>query len=161
MTTEPSKRRLIKRSKPSRAAPPVDVPTPLPLALRGDFANQIKIIPSTMMNLRIAIGEMEDERSVLVPFIELAMSESNPEGDEEPQAFFKGILTMENAAYLIADMANDFLLACQHLSAVADSSIKPDKTRTSITETFVEMARTKLEECSVALKKAGAKSEPA
>jgi hypothetical protein len=130
-----------------------DPDDPPPLRLRGDFAKQIKIIPSTMMNLRLAIGETRDRQPVLVPFVELNMTEQTPESEAPRRTMFEGILTLENAAFLIADLADDFYLACQHYAAVAESSIKPDKARTQITAAFVDAAREKLAECADVLEK--------
>lgn len=136
-------------------------PEPVSIGLRGNFAGQIKVIPSTMMNLRIAVGETEDARPLLVPFVELRMSELNPgEETEEPRVFFSAILSMDNAAFLMADLAGDLLVACQHFSAIAESSIKPDNARTALTRSLIEKAAATLADCAATLQKAEAKAEP-
>lgn len=141
-----------RRAQPAEEA--IDRLDPPPIGLRGDFAQQVRIIPATMMNLRVAVGETANGDPVLAPFIELSMSEQSPEEEQPPRNFFNGILTMENAAFLLADLADDFLLACQHFSMIAASPIKPDQARTAIAEFYTEKAQSRLTECLALLAKA-------
>jgi len=149
MTIQPRKKPTARHKKTNTTKEEISAkapPVPATLHFRGDFANQLKVISSTHMGLRLAIGEVDGKGQTLIPFIEIGMAEgSKEEGDSEE--IFSAVITLENAAYIFNNFADDFLTSCRQFSEIAGSSITPDNLRTRVVGFFVKKAVETLSEC--------------
>lgn len=104
------------------------------IRMYGDFLDNVSVVKNSLMSLLLSVGDIEsvaDEsnpsadrevapsRTVLVPFIEMKL-----EGEQEP--YFANVLTLDNVAYLIYDLTQDFEVVCQQLLAVSKGGVPPE-----------------------------------
>jgi len=115
-----------------------------PVEMYGPVAENLGIVPSTLMSLLLAIGRTtnEDASSVLLPFVQLRI-ESEVEG--EPQ--FETTVTLDNAAFVVADLAGDLRSICEQMRKISTSGIPPEASRLALAHRFALQARDEIQKC--------------
>ncbi|MCA1438012.1 hypothetical protein I6F33_34415 [Bradyrhizobium sp. BRP20] len=119
------------------AASESEARTPDAIRMYGDFLDNVSVVKNSLMSLLLSVGDIEaagDEskvasgeetapgRTVLVPFVEMKL-----EGEQEP--YFANVLTLDNVAYLIYDLAQDFEVVCQQLLTISNGGVPPEARR--------------------------------
>src|SRR5438309_10320209 len=85
------------RSEPAAEAGP-SIPN---VALYGNLFSRVKALAFSQMVLVLGVGTVEEGPSVLMPLIETKLA-GYSETDEEPEELFAQLITLENAAYILA-----------------------------------------------------------
>ncbi|MGL3210713.1 hypothetical protein [Bradyrhizobium sp. BR 1433] len=70
---------------------------------------------------------------VLVPFVEMKL-----EGEQEP--YFANVLTLDNVAYLIYDLTQDFKVVCEQLLSVTRGGMPPEAGRIELSKEWMKLA---------------------
>ena len=136
-------------TEPSHSQGPEDEALPeIPsVTLSGDFFDQVVTVPLTQMSLLMAVGQVGDEGDhVLIPFVETKLGRTEAEG-AEPEDLFSQLLTLENAAFLVSDLAGDLRLACAHLGNMADGPLRPEPARMEYVRRFLVRAQANVSAC--------------
>jgi hypothetical protein len=106
--------------------------SPLPtLTVFSDFVRDVVVVSATNTSLLTCIGRLGDgaDNEVVVPFVEVKFEGPEPLDGGVPPAFFSQILTLDNAAFLIADLAQDFGGVCEHLRKMSTGEVKAERAR--------------------------------
>ncbi|CAO4170377.1 hypothetical protein CLBKND_01581 [Methylorubrum aminovorans] len=125
------------------------------VTLSGDFFDQVATVPLTQMSLLMAVGQVsEGGAHVLIPFVETKLGRAEREGTE-PEDLFSELLTLENAAFLVSDLAGDLRLVCQHLGNIVDGPLRPEPARMEFVRRFLIRAQENVTACLVELDRGG------
>lgn len=121
-----------------------DLPQVPTITVYGDFFDRVEIIQRTLMSLLLGMGRLTDDKdtSVLIPYIEMKLGGPEP----EDEASFSKILTMENVAYVIAEVVGDFTMVCQSLRSLSNGEVRLEPARIELTRNFMLHARTQIDE---------------
>jgi hypothetical protein len=125
----------------------------------GDFPQRVVHIPRTLSSLLFAVGHLEgteESATVLVPFIELKFgsdSEDDGQADGDAGPLFSQVLQIENAAFIIFDMARDFKIACEQLLSMAGSDLRPHLSQIEPVSGYISRARAEIDQCLAELNK--------
>lgn len=155
---------MPEENKP-RAKAPARVKTPkataaktTPITVFGGVPRQIVQIRSASMMLVTAFGEKEDGEDVMVPLLDVQLfrvpasdegkSANSKAGEDDDEALISMILTLENASFLIADMAGDIQRAVSLLAQQCGGDIKPDEQRIQYSAQSLRRAVARLEEAT-------------
>ena len=98
------------------------------LSLFGEFPDQVVVIPRTNATLLMSIGSIDEQkRSVVVPYIELIFAgfrqgtiNQGKEEEELLEELFSQVVSLENAIWMLSDMASDIRAACLRLRTVVN-----------------------------------------
>lgn len=126
------------------------------LLLFGDFPMQVTIIPRALCTLIMNMGVAEEaggRRHVLLPHIEVKfggirqgnLDEQLEPDDQQLEELFSRILPLENALWLLSDMASDIRLACLRLKSVASNSDLLEPVRIGHARDYAERLRQEAE----------------
>lgn len=85
------------------------------------LAHSMTTITKAELSLAVAVGELEDEQSVIVPFLDCALYDS-PDGGEPA---WVGRLAMDNVAFLLEQVAAGLLEALDPLANMTKGDLKP------------------------------------
>lgn len=108
-----------------------DAPFPR-VTVSGDFTDRVNTVSNASMSVVVGLGRTAEKGDVLLPFIDLKFI-SYPDGTEA-SAVFSTLTTLENVAYLLADMSGDFQRACEQVGRLAagDVGLEPGRANYSI-----------------------------
>jgi hypothetical protein len=129
---------------------PVAVAT-TPITVFGAIPRQIVPIRSASMMLVTAFGEVPllDVQLFRVPASEEGKPTKSDGGQEEAdEPLISMILTLENASFLISDMAGDMQRAISVLAQQCGGDIKPDDQRIKYSAQSLRKAASRLEEAA-------------
>ncbi|WFU31492.1 hypothetical protein QA635_33975 [Bradyrhizobium brasilense] len=123
--------------------------SPDAVRMYGDFLDNVTVVKNSLMSLLLAVGSIEggapDQpdkaptgesapgRPVLVPFVEMKL-----EGEQEP--YFANVLTLDNVAYLIYDLTQDFKVVCEQLLTVTRGGMPPEAGRIELSKEWMKLA---------------------
>jgi hypothetical protein len=126
-----------------------DLPDEPTISVYGDFIDHVGIIQTSLMSLLLGVGRLKDDAdvSVLIPYIEMKLSGAEPEEGVDSGPLFSQILTLDNAAYVIADLLGDFKLVCENLRSLSNGELRPEPARIEKTRQFILAAQTQLSGC--------------
>jgi hypothetical protein len=125
-----------------------DERSPDAVRMYGDFLDNVTVVKNSLMSLLLAVGNIEEaakegqpetdqERAsgqpVLVPFVEMKL-----EGEQEP--YFAHVLTLDNVAYLIYDLTQDFKVVCEQLLTVSKGGMPPEIGRIELSKEWMKLA---------------------
>jgi hypothetical protein len=126
-----------------------DLPDEPTITVYGDFIDHVGIIQTSLMSLLLGVGRLKDDAnvSVLIPYIEMKLSGAEPEEGIDSGPLFSQILTLDNAAYVIADLLGDFRLVCENLRSLSKGELRPEPARIERTRQFILAAQSQLNDC--------------
>jgi hypothetical protein len=78
---------------------------------------------------------------MLAPYAEFHLEVARNGDDSGDRTIFSELLTLENVAYLIGDMARDFAEASEHLAEMSKGSLKPMPERVAAMIGYLEIAK--------------------
>lgn len=137
----------------SEEVEPLQIPS---LNVFGQVLGRVAVVSYTDSSLLTSVGRVGDDESgeqlLLVPFIEMKFETASLES-EASAPIFEQILTMDNAAYLLADVCNDFSAISGQLAKMSQGSIGPEPVRMMHTRRFLSDARDSLDRCLAELDK--------
>ena len=141
--------------RPRELGREIDELPEIPLVkLSGDFFDRVATVPLTQMSLLIAVGQVsEGGDHVIIPFVETKLARVEGEGTE-PEDLFSQILTLENAAFLVSELAGDLRLVCAHLGNMAKGPLRPEPARTEYLRRFLVQAQENVSACLVEMDRA-------
>ncbi len=151
-------RRLKKADQQSSQDNQSKLPELSTLALTGNFAENVTIVPRSYSALILSTGFNEDgKKPVLVPFVEMSLNgvkqgevpEGNPPSDI-PE-IFSATLPYENALWLSFDMLRDMRIATERLRDLVSGSIGMDQSRMQHARFFAELAQVEAQKCVEAI----------
>lgn len=123
--------------------PPSDVPS---IAVYGDFIDQVAVISRCDISLLLGVGELGDVGAVLVPFVQFKFE--GPAQVEAPaETLLSKFITIDNAAFLIDDLLDDFRNVCEQLGKLAPAELHPESGRIEKTKLHLIQAKAHLEQC--------------
>lgn len=144
----------VRPSSEAQAADAIEAAVALvkPIRVHGDLADRLAVISRAEASLVVGIGnvaEDDDDRPVLVPYVELSLHEQDDEDASgfDPSSQFIHTVSHENAAFVIMRLSGDFEEACGQLRAVSMGGIKPEPNRLRLARVYVDRAREHLERC--------------
>ncbi len=140
----PSKHSTPAAPGPENDGDPGEIPEVPAVSVYGNFANQISVVPSTMMSLLVGFGDISGKQ-YLIPFVELMINEADTGESDEQKAVFHKIISLENAAYLICDLAGDMSKVCRNLGGIGRGEILLEPTRIDAIRVFASKARDRLQ----------------
>lgn len=126
------------------------------LLLLGDFPTRVTVIPRALCTLIMNMGIAEESagrRHVLLPNIEMKFAgirqgdlddERGPD-DQDLEELFSRILPLENALWLLSDMASDIRIACLRLKSVAGEANVLEPVRIANARDYAERLRQQAE----------------
>ncbi|MGB3740270.1 MAG: hypothetical protein WA948_13090 [Pontixanthobacter sp.] len=141
-----------------------ELPPLTTLALMGAFAEQVTIAPRSFSTMLLATGFDEDnERSVLVPFIETVIHgttqgeavahQGDTDGPPELAPIFSRTLPLENALWLAFDLIRDIRVAAENMSSMVEGSIDLERSRLEHARRFASFAGEEAKRCEEALER--------
>lgn len=122
---------------------------PRAITVSGAFLADIAAIAQTEMTLLMAIGAI-GEQKVLVPLVDFAMRAPAKAAEgpaAEPRPAYSGVLTFENAGYVIFDLARDYAAVCSQLVSAAQGGLKPDPVRMEALDRYLAQAEAEIRAC--------------
>lgn len=129
-----------------------------PITVFGAVPRQIVPIHSASMMLVTAFGAKEDGEDVMVPLLDVQLfrtpvpQDDKPttaqDDEDEPESLISMILTLENASFLVSDMAGDIQRAVAVLAQQCGGSIKPDEQRIRYSAHSLRKAAGRLEDAA-------------
>ena len=134
---------------PDRVADENSATSEMPaISLFGDFIDRVSVVNGTYMSLLLAVGTTpgkgDEERSVLVPFLELRLDGRAPDNEGErlypksdsadspesgERSLFSRTMTLENVAYMIFDLANEFNGVSEQLATIGAGGMQLERVR--------------------------------
>ena len=128
---------------------------PPALNVFGQIVDRLVTISYTSTSLIMCMGRFGDDESshVLVPFAEVKFASSDRDDGSAAVPLFSQLLTLDNAAYLIADLSSDFRSICQQLQKVSTGEVSSDAVRLEHTKRFLSDAKNSIEGCLEELNK--------
>ncbi|MBD9596938.1 hypothetical protein IB270_29330 [Ensifer sp. ENS05] len=119
-----------------------------PIAISGEFASQVSIVSSTSMTVFVGVGELEDEKQVLVPLVSWGVAGSrNAAEPEGPSSLHSSLLTLENAAFVAFDVADELRQVLSQLTTITSGGIKLEPERLKTIAHYLERAESAIELC--------------
>lgn len=111
----------------------------------GDLVGALAAVSDVMLSPLVKVGTIEGDREVLVPFVEFqltAIDLSGEQNDETEQDIerYATILPFENAAFLLADLSEEFMRACEQLSYFAAGQLTIEHSRIAQSAQFADRA---------------------
>lgn len=107
------------------------------------------------MMLVMAYGQTDEGEDVMVPLLDVQLYPINPNQDDGPSSddaddldetpVFTSVLTLENTAFLLNDMAGDVGRAVDLLAAQCGGSVKPDPERMRYSAQVLRKAASRLQ----------------
>lgn len=147
MTKRPARRTGEGDLRPDRGFL-VEAPS---VSIEGAAFERLAVISRAALVLQLRIGSLDDEArtGVLVPITDMTLfgNESTGDSPEEPKQLLSMALTLENVAFVIYDLSDDFRFVCDQLRRVSEGAIKPEPARISNAREMLEATREKLGEC--------------
>ena len=121
----------------------------------GQIVDRLVTISYTTTSLLMCMGRFGDDESsyVLVPFAEVKFASSDGDDGSAAVPLFSQLLTLDNAAYMIADLSSDFRSVCQQLQKVSTGDVSSDAVRLEHTKRFLSEAKSSIEGCLEELNK--------
>ncbi|MGY2811948.1 hypothetical protein [Bradyrhizobium sp. USDA 4506] len=128
--------------------PETEERSPDAVRMYGDFLDNVTVVRNSLMSLLLAVGSIEGTtdrtdkapgkgpvpgQPVLVPFVEMKL-----EGEQEP--YFANVLTLDNVAYLIYDLTQDFKVVCEQLLSVTRGGMPPEAGRIELSKEWMKLA---------------------
>ena len=126
-----------------REASPVVVVRVEPVVMHG-----VTAVSKIGISLAVAVGELEDEQRVLLPFLDCAIYGSR--GDAE--LIWAGRLAMDNVAFLLEQVSIGLADALEPLDSMAQGDLKPPPGRLSYAADRVASAGESLRQAAVQLR---------
>lgn len=116
-----------------------------PITVYGDFIDRIHVVPVANMSLLMGMGTLTEDKalSVLVPYVDIKLAGKN--SDAEREVLFGGVVTYDNAAFVLASLAEGFGQICEQLRQVATSEVKPEKKRLEVVAKYAIDAKRALD----------------
>ncbi len=117
---------------------------PLPtLTVFSDFVRDVVVVSATNTSLLTCIGRLGEgaDNEVVVPFVEVKFEGQEPPDGAVPPAFFSQLLTLDNAAFLIADLSQDFGGVCEHLRKMSTGEVKAERARLDLVRHYLMEAK--------------------
>ena len=108
---------------------PAEIPV---VEVVGDFVDGIRFVSSTTMSGLLGFAKLGDERrSVLIPYVEARVEGGTTSADDERDrsAIFSGVLTLENAAFLIVNLTSDMRTVCEELATLTGGTTRIERRR--------------------------------
>lgn len=126
---------------------PSDLPElPTINLLAGNFG-RVTTVPFTNMSLVTSVGHLDDGTDILVPLVETVIASTESDDEAESKIAFAELLTFENAAFLISDMAGDFQVVCSHLGDIAAGRLLPEPVRLEHARQYMLEAEARVRAC--------------
>jgi hypothetical protein len=98
----------------------------------GDFFERIRFVSSTAMAGLLGFAKLKDsETSILIPYVETRIEGGSPRDESETEfdAIFSGVMTLENAAFLVVNLASDMRSVCEELASLSGSTTQMERRR--------------------------------
>lgn len=125
-----------------------DLPT---VSIYGDLAGSVTSIPTCMLSLVVRIGRLDDDSRVLVPMTEIQLSvsdiEDGPSIEITEEEALAAVVPLENAAFIIAELASDLEDACEELGCFASATLRPEPRRMERCAEYLRDARGSIDGC--------------
>lgn len=112
------------------------------------LAHGVTTVTKTDVSLLAAVGEMEDEQRVLVPFLQCAIYGPG----EGAEALWAGRLAVDNVAFLLEQMAVGLAEALDPLASMALGDLRPVPARLDYAADRVASAGESLRDAAVRLR---------
>lgn len=144
-TNESKVKRAVRTSRPKPQ-----------LKLSGDFIDDVFKVTDVSMSLLVSPGEeSENEQMVLVPFVALTMSGDTEVNGEGAQKVFSDVLSIENAASVIADLSIELARVTSELEVMATGKLKPELLQLKLTAKSLTQAQKAIAQCQIGLRALG------
>lgn len=122
---------------------------PLPsVNVFSQTVERVTFISSTEASLLAGLGRLEgDENGLLLfPFVEMKYETADPD-TQAVTPVFMATMTMDNAAYLLADVCGDFQQVLKQFAMIAEGGIGPEPIRMQYAKRFLSNAHRSLGQC--------------
>lgn len=116
------------------------------VALRGDFIDGVQVVASTSASLLVSVGRLNegDGETVLVPFVQLNLG-SLEDSDGSAYVRYSEVLTLDNAFFVLSDLAQELKAVCAEVGAVGQGNLKPEPARLELARKFALSAKLAVE----------------
>lgn len=124
------------------------------LTVFGSFVKDVVVVSTTNSSLLTCMGEIaEGGKEVIVPFVEMSFQGgAAPDDDSVTTEFFAQVVPLENAAFVVSELTEDFHQVCEHLRKMSTGDVKPEPTRLEVVRQYLFEAQKSIESCLVAIK---------
>lgn len=123
-----------------------DLPDIPEVTIDGDFLDRVDSIPYSQMNLLLSVGRIDDDH-VLLPFVELKLGKG--EDPDEPENVLTATISIENAAFLISDLAGDLRSVTAHVASLGTGRLRAEPKRIEFVRRLLVQAQDSLAGCLV------------
>lgn len=110
----------------------------------GDFTDQVRLVSHTNMSLLLGFGrEVANPVSTILPYVEVKIGGGPATEDgsrPEPENMLVQVLTLENAGFMLANLAADLRISSVHLAGLRQSSMRPERVRIEQTRYLIAQA---------------------
>ncbi len=104
-----------------------------------------------VMSLIMGVGALDDGMATLVPFVDMEIAgpdiEDGEEDGEGPEVLFSEVVTLENAAFVMAALLRDYGAICGHLADLAEGKLRPEPARVTQARMYMLEAREQVQAC--------------
>uniref|UniRef100_UPI003F494757 hypothetical protein n=1 Tax=Ensifer adhaerens TaxID=106592 RepID=UPI003F494757 len=124
----------------------IDMPT---ISITGDFASQVGVVSGTSMTLFVGVGEVEGETNqVLVPLVSWGLAGGNDVVTSTSSSrLYSSVLTLENAAFVACDTADELRKVLTQLTIINTGGIKVEPARLQVIAGYLDGAKQAIELC--------------
>lgn len=126
------------------------------VSLQSSTAERLGVISRAALALQLRIGHLEGKpgTEVLLPIVDVSLFGADSVSDpvEELKPVLSRALTLENVAFVIFDLADDFETLCSQLRHVSDGAIKPEPSRIQAMRRMLVLARSRIDGCMETLR---------
>lgn len=92
------------------------------LTLSGIFASQLYVVSGSTITLSTTFAENSKGEQVLLPLADWQLIGHEVLVDEDPDVAFEALIPLDNIAFLIKDMCEEYLVALQNLERLSSPS---------------------------------------
>ncbi|KQW72424.1 hypothetical protein [Ensifer sp. Root127] len=109
------------------------------LKVAGDILSKVQVIEAVSSSLLVGLAELDEAKAkVLVPFVALRLFGSSYHEDSESQVLHDSVLTLENTAFFIAELANGLKQAVDELGELSGGKMRPEPQRLLAMKRLIE-----------------------
>lgn len=102
------------------------------LTVRGELVRRVSFVTRATANLVLGVGQIEgeDRQTVFVPYLEIHVE--GQRSSDEPETshdLLAATVTIEDAAFMLANLATDFAESCRQVAALGAATTRPEAGR--------------------------------
>lgn len=122
------------------------------LSVSGDFLLKVHSVETAVSSLMVSVAELDETKSkVLAPFVHFSVLASTYDEASEVDSLLDATFTLENAAYLLAELTDGLKDAVNELGLLSQGTLRPEPKRVQAMKELVAEIKAALTEIDAGL----------